>query len=179
VSELPPAPGVGAILDALDRHQVDYLVVGAVAMQAQGWPQRTRDLDITPRASRENLAKLARAVIDVGGRFRIQGYEESGFAPPGGIDARTFESATFVTFKTDHGDLDVILRPDGFSRGYDELEKRARKLEVPGTERCAWVAHGEDVMRSKEVSNREKDLNALPAMRVAFDSWERGRGIDK
>jgi hypothetical protein len=178
VSGLPRAPGIGALLEALDRHQVDYVVVGAVAMQAQGWPQRTRDLDITPRASRENLTKLAGAVSAIGGRFRIEGYEESGFAVPGGIDARTFESATFVTFKTDHGDLDVILRPDGFSRGYDELEKRARKLEVPGTERCAWVAHGEDVMRSKSVSGRAKDLGALPSMREAFEAWERGRGIE-
>lgn len=46
------------ILQALERHLVDHLVVGGVAAQAYGAARTTSDLDCVPRATTENLERL-------------------------------------------------------------------------------------------------------------------------
>jgi hypothetical protein len=96
-----PEPGREAILRALERHEVLYVVIGGAAAQARGWPERTDDLDVTPERSQGNLARLAAAVEDLAGGFRVDDRRyPDGFRPPGGVDARTFRNQICVAFAT-------------------------------------------------------------------------------
>ena len=66
-----PSFNPAAIVAALNRHQVRYVIIGAFAAIAQRAPiPATRDIDITPDASAENLTRLSRALTDLGARIR-------------------------------------------------------------------------------------------------------------
>jgi predicted nucleotidyltransferase len=63
--------GRQAILAALERHQVRYVVIGGAAAQARGWPEPTDDIDVTPERSEGNLTRLAAAVEELDAGFRV------------------------------------------------------------------------------------------------------------
>jgi hypothetical protein len=46
------------ILAALDRHRVDYVLIGAMAMAAQGLVRATRDIDVIVSADAKNVDRL-------------------------------------------------------------------------------------------------------------------------
>jgi hypothetical protein len=58
---------------SLNRYHVRYVIIGAFAAIAQQAPiPATRDIDVTPEASQENLARLSQALIDLGARIRTE-----------------------------------------------------------------------------------------------------------
>jgi hypothetical protein len=66
------------ILAILNRHQVDYMVVGAFAAIAQGAPlQATHDLDVTPRRDTENLRRPSVTLTELDARIRVDDLDES------------------------------------------------------------------------------------------------------
>jgi hypothetical protein len=72
-----PSLNPAAIVAALNRHQVRYVIIGAFAAIAQQAPiPATRDIDFTPEASQENLARLSRALTDLGARLRTEAVPE-------------------------------------------------------------------------------------------------------
>jgi hypothetical protein len=59
-----------AILEALDRERVSYVVVGGFARVVHGSAETTRGLDIVPSLREENLRRLARALDGLGASGR-------------------------------------------------------------------------------------------------------------
>jgi len=174
-----PEPGREAILRALERHGVNFVVIGGAAAQSRGWPGRTDDIDVTPERSRENLSRLAAAVEELGAGFRVdrERYPD-GFRPPGGVDWRTFRNQICVTFTTPHGDFDVVMLPDG-TRGYEEIVATATRERVAGTTIAVPVASAETILHSKATANRQKDRETLPRMREIFDRWRSRDGHER
>jgi hypothetical protein len=160
-----PDPGLEAIVAAFERHEVDYVVIGGEAARARGWPEQTEDVDVTPERSKENLSRLADALEELEAGFRVDPvrYPE-GFRPPGGIDWRTFRSQVWVTLTTRHGDIDVVLTPDG-TDGYEEIAKTATRERLEGTEILVPVASAEMILQSKTAADRPKDHAVLDRMR--------------
>jgi hypothetical protein len=70
-------PGREAILETLERHGVEYVVIGGAAAQARGWPRLTNDIDVTPERSKENLSRLAGALEELSGTRRATGRPEA------------------------------------------------------------------------------------------------------
>ncbi|MGH9244506.1 MAG: hypothetical protein ACRD29_09350 [Acidimicrobiales bacterium] len=60
-----PALDVDRVLAVLDRHQVDFLVVGGVVAIAHGATRPTSDLDCLARRSGTSLDRLAAALRDL------------------------------------------------------------------------------------------------------------------
>jgi hypothetical protein len=56
---------IEALLQALNRHHVEYIIVGGVAALAHGSARLTQDLDIVYRRSRENLVRVVLALGEV------------------------------------------------------------------------------------------------------------------
>ena len=50
------------MLSALSAAAVDYLIVGAYAMAAHGWPRATGDIYIWVRPTPDNAARVLRAL---------------------------------------------------------------------------------------------------------------------
>lgn len=53
-----PFPDVVELLKGLVRHQVDFVVVGGVAVVQHGFSRTTRDLDVVPAPSAANINRL-------------------------------------------------------------------------------------------------------------------------
>jgi hypothetical protein len=135
------------LLRALERHGVEFVVVGGVAAQVHGWEGATADLDIAVSREPSNVERLNRAL-------------ESVDAGEGVIGA--FGTA----FKTRYGRLELVRRAHAIG-GYRDWARNARAEQVDEG-LTVVVAAPEDILRSKEAAGREKDRAALPQMRQAF-----------
>jgi hypothetical protein len=151
------------ILEVLARHEVDFVVVGAVAAIAQGSPLPTEDIDITPDLDRENLERLAGALLELGARLRVEDNPEG---VPFPFDAASLERNEIWTLTTPHGDLDIVFVPAG-TTGYDDLRRSAIAVDF-GTSKVS-MASLVDVIRSKQAAGRPKDLSQLPALRQTLE----------
>lgn len=169
---LPPPPfRPEEILAALARHEVRYVLIGGLAATLRGSPYPTADVDITPASDRPNLGRLAAALRDLGAKLRIEGHQEPVEWP---LDERSFDQGTTWTFTTRFGFVDVCIRPDG-TQGFADLRRDASAEQLTDT-LTVWVASLADVIRSKEAAGRDKDLRALPALRLARERSPEGKG---
>src|SRR5438094_3184513 len=148
------------VLAALHRHGVDFILIGASAAIAQGYPLPTEDIDVTPTRDRENYDRLAAALRELNAKLRSP--TDSVDFP---IDPRFLADVDAWTLDTDAGPLDLVFVPAG-TRGYDDLRRDAIELDlgVP-----VLVASLRDVIRMKEASNRLKDQAQLPALRATLE----------
>ena len=80
-----PDVDVDAILEALDRRDVDYVVIGGFAAELYDVAiPPTRDIDITPSDLPDNLDRLAAALNDLDARLRVLDGPAQGFPIRGG-----------------------------------------------------------------------------------------------
>lgn len=159
-----PDVDVGLILDTLERHRVSYVIIGGFAAELHDVAiPPTRDIDLTPSSSPDNLRRLAAALSALGARFRVHGGPPDGVGIPGGITSDWLSQMVTVTLTTLGGPLDIAMRPDG-TEGFDDLAA-SREL-LPYGDRTVPVASLADVIRSKEAAGREKDLLVIPALRA-------------
>ena len=147
------------IVTTLARHGVLYVLIGALAARLQGFPRLTADADITPRRDRENLERLARALRELGARVFTEGVPE-GLAFD--CSAAALARADMWSLITAAGRIDVAFRPSG-TRGYDDLVEGALPFEVYGV--GLRVASLEDIIRSKEATDRPQDRQDVVVMR--------------
>ena len=157
-----------AIVDVLNRHGVRYVVIGAFAAIAQRAPiPATRDIDLTPDSSAENLTKLSTALKELGARIRTD-------AVDGGLafdhNARSLGAASVWNLICPYGEFDISFVPSGIAGGYEELAAKAHRMRVEAVD--VMVADLSDVIRSKEAAGRPKDLQVLPIL-YRFDRQRR------
>ncbi len=148
-----------AILETLNRHGVAYVVIGGFAATAHGSPLPTVDVDVTPEPSRENLARLAHALTDLGARVRVDGIPE-GLAFSRSV--KTLAATSVLNLITCLGELDIVRRPA--STTYESLASHALVVRLHDVD--VPLAALRDVIESKETANRPKDRRALPILRA-------------
>ena len=147
------------IFRVLAAHGVQYVVIGNLGATLHGSPLVTNDIDLCPSRDDANLVALAAALTELGARIR------TGDAPDGlpfACDAVFLRQ--MVNLTTRFGDLDLSFEPSE-TAGYADLQQRAIRIEFQdglSTE----IASLEDIIRSKEAANREKDRLALPTLRL-------------
>lgn len=163
------------LIETLNRHAVTYLVVGGANTVMQGADHVTTDLDVLPVAEPGNLARLGAAMTQLGARLRVSGLsdEEAKGLPVQLADGGVFHSAQITNWRTDAGDLDVMLSMpdhDGVRRSYEHYAARAvhgRADDIP-----VQLAHLADVIASKAHADRDKDREVLPTLRILLASRE-------
>ena len=149
------------ILAVLNRHGVEYVVIGAFAAIAQGAPlEPTHDVDLTPRRSPDNLGRLSEALSELGARVRAEDVEEGLVFSH---DAASLARMEMLNLTCPAGDFDLVFAPAAAPSGYDDLVQRSVAISVG--RQHARAASLEDVLRSKEEAGREKDIRALPLLR--------------
>jgi hypothetical protein len=149
-----------AIVSVMNRHGVCYVVIGAFAAIAQQAPiAPTRDIDFTPDDSLDNLRHLSDALRDLDARIR-SGPDDGGVRFD--HEARSLRRADMWNLICRHGEFDISFRPAGYDGGYADLIERAHRVVVDGVE--VLVADLDDVIRSKELAGRPKDLRVLPTL---------------
>jgi hypothetical protein len=147
------------ILQVLTAHGVDYVLIGGLAAASHGSPFLTQDVDITPDTGVENLSRLSAALMELGARIRAEGVD-------GGLpfdhDGESLAANSVWNLTTSYGDLDISLRPSG-TEGYADLSRGARAVSAFGV--TVRIASLEDIVRSKQAADRDKDRLVLPTLR--------------
>src|SRR5918992_1270731 len=96
-------PDFRRLLIALVDQDVEFVIVGGIALILQGSARLTRDLDICYARDRTNLKALAAALAPF--RPRLRGAPAS---LPFTFDWRTLESGLNFTLTSDAGDIDLL-----------------------------------------------------------------------
>ena len=156
------------IFEALDDHEVEYVVVGGSAAILWGAQRATRDVDCVAHQTTENHRRLCDALRQMGNpRLRIEGVDDEAAAALSKqlLHPDFFARTAASTWRTDSGSIDVlsdIPDLDGQPVPYSEL--RARATFAPTGELRIPVASLADIIDSKMRANRAKDRDALPEL---------------
>jgi hypothetical protein len=151
------------LLGLLAAHEVRYVIIGGVAAIVHGASRATFDIDIVPEWTSANLDCLAAALREANARLRVPDAAEPIKFP---IDAASLRQFEVSTWRTDYGDIDVVVGSPTSRRGelagYAELRARAQTRHAYGL--TIWVADLADVIESKRALSRDPDLAALPEL---------------
>lgn len=144
-----------AILAALDRRRVTYVVIGSFGRVVRGAEEVPAGLDIVPSLRAENLRRLDEALRD------LEAVDANGKQIA--VEAATITDDPLVEATTPAGDLKIVPEPKG-TRGYDDL-RRAATMEHLGRGLRPSVASTGDLARMLAALGREDDLPKLQALR--------------
>ena len=139
------------LFTTLARHQVAFVLIGALAARLHGFPRMTADIDITPAPDAANLEHLARALRELDARVYTEAVPEG---LPFDCSAAMLQRADVWNLTTTAGRLDIAFRPSG-TTGFDDLVKDAVRFEVYGHPLLA--ASLRDILRSKVAADRPQD----------------------
>lgn len=151
-----------AILQALVKHRVEFVVVGGVAAVLQGAAIMTFDLDIVHERGTANVELLLAALRELDAHYRSR--------PEMAPSAGHLASPGHQLLMTSCGPLDV-LGSVGENRGYSELLPASVVMEIGGLR--VMVLDLPAIIRSKEEAGGEKDLAALPLLRRVLSEREK------
>lgn len=147
------------ILRALAGRCVSYVLVGATAARLQGFPRLTADADITPARDNENLDRLAAALRDLHARVYTESVPEG---LPFSCDGARLARSKLWNLITDAGRIDIVFEPSG-TQGFEDLARSVVTFQVFGIDvRAACL---EDILRSKQASNRLQDQQDVIVLR--------------
>ena len=149
---------VRRLLTTLVDHDVRFVVAGMGAAVLQGAPTTTIDIDVVLLPDFDNYEALAAALNELNAR---RSPHDAGHP----IEDRDLLGESVKNFLTDAGPLDVLPTLIGVGP-YDVVAARAVKMELRG--RQFLVARLEDVLASKEASDRPKDRAAFPVLRATL-----------
>ena len=136
-----------ALLEALERNRVSYVVVGAFARVVHGTGEVTRGLDIAPSPREDNLRRLAQALNE--------------FGRPD--DTPLTVGAEPLSVDTSAGRVTVVPEPWG-TRGYDDIRIRANRENL-GRGLRPQIASTVDLVRMLDASPRPEDADRLQRLR--------------
>jgi len=138
-----------ALIAELVRAEVDFVVIGGVAVVVQGSPRFTRDLDISYATDTANLERLGTLLVALDATLRDVDADVP-FTP----DARTLRGTQMLTLTTREGDLDLLVDPPG-SRGFRSLRRHADIVDLDGN--SVRIASLEDLIEMKRAAGRPQD----------------------
>ncbi len=145
-----------AILTALERERVAYILIGGFARVIQGTEELTHGLDLAPSVRAGSLRSLGVALDDLDAR------RPDGKSPVLGHDLRHRE---VLELQTSAGELKVVPEPAGTRGGYDDL-RRAATREPLGRGLRPRVASIGDLARMAAALGREQDFTPLQQLRI-------------
>jgi hypothetical protein len=147
------------LFTTLARHQVQFVLIGALAARLQGFPRFTRDADITPARDSTNLQHLAAALRELDARIYTDQIPE-GLAFD--CSPQMLARGDIWNLTTKAGRLDLAFNPSG-TTGFADLAPQAVRFDVYG--HTLLAARLEDIIRSKEAAGRPQDKQDVEIMR--------------
>ena len=143
------------ILRVLDEKEVDYVLIGGLAVQTHGHVRTTNDAGLIPAPDPANLERLAAALQALDARVLNPGQEAMQ------VDAKMLPKATIWQFATRDGGIDLMHEVPG-GRPYSELSDRALRVKLGDVE--VPVAGLDDLIQMKLARGRPVDLEDVAAL---------------
>jgi hypothetical protein len=129
------------MLSLLLENKVDFLLVGAYALAAHGFPRATADIDVFVKPSPENAGRVYKALSEFG-------------APLGDVSPADFESpGTILQIGVAPRRIDLITEISGLS--FDEANVDRDVVEIEGL--SVPVISKAKLIINKLSTGREKD----------------------
>lgn len=148
-----------ALLRILAQAEIDFVVIGGVAVVVQANPRFTRDLDICYATDTPNLERLGAVLVSL--EAKLRGVDDDvAFVP----DARALRRTQMLTLSTREGNLDLLVDPAG-SPGYAALRRRADVIQLDGT--SVRIASVEDLLEMKRAAGRPQDQIDIESLEIA------------
>lgn len=155
-------PDFAELLRRLSVADVDFVLIGGMAVGAWGVVRGTKDVDIVVDPDPENLARLAEMAVAAHGHVEAgESFLSSQFSIAGQL-----ASGEQVAIETELGRLDVVQGFDGIP-SFQELNKRAEQADVLGV--TVAVCSVEDLKAMKRASGRTRDLADVEDLEAAND----------
>ena len=148
--ELEPA------LRSLTENEVEFIVVGGVAITAHGSAYITQDLDFCYNRTTQNLEKIVAALGPFNPKLRDFPSEL-----PFIWDTSTLRDGTNFTLKTDIGDIDLLGEVKGVGT-FSDLYPNSVKIEIWGS--TIRIISLDELIVAKQAAGRPKDLLVLPEL---------------
>ncbi|MEQ8276738.1 MAG: hypothetical protein RMA76_26910 [Deltaproteobacteria bacterium] len=151
------------VLEALSRAKVRFVIVGGVAVNLQGVPRFTADLDVAVALDAENLRIVAMAMDELGLVARLPGSLDLLADPDtvrSWIDERNLKAYTFQDSNNPLRQVDLLL---DMPLTLEELEHDADVITAGGV--VARVASIESLIRMKSGTGRAQDASDVEALR--------------
>jgi|SRR5689334_11172819 len=134
-------PDFKDMLSCLKDEKVDFLVVGAYALAAHGFPRATGDLDIWVRNDPENAHRIMRALSKFG-------------APATELSSEDFTSTDLVVqFGVEPSRIDLLTGISGVE--FEEAWQNRVGIEIDNLE--IFILSKQDLLRNKVATGRDKD----------------------
>jgi predicted nucleotidyltransferase len=147
------------LLERLTEAEIRFVLVGGLAVNAWGYLRATRDVDVVPDPSADNLAKLDSLLRELGGKVDVGG--------------RLLDSSAISTFlktgdrtlvMTELGQVDVL---QGLPQvpAFATLDAEASDVDIEGF--SVRVCSFEHLRTMKQASERPRDRDDLEALDAA------------
>lgn len=154
-------------ITSLARNNVDFVIVGGVAVTLHSSGYVTRDLDLCYSREKENIKRL---VVSLRPFLPKPRNWEEGL--PFIFDESTLRNGTNFTFETSIGDVDLLGEVEGIGSYKDALANSV-EYELYGVRVRAFTLDA--LIASKTAADRPKDHLVLPeleALKEALDPNE-------
>lgn len=146
----------------LNKHGVEYLVVGGYALAFHGRPRHTGDLDIWIKVSEENAQRMLQVLKDFG--LASLGFEKEDFLKEGYVTQIGYPPLR----------IDILNNIDGVS--FQEAYGNRELVELEGLE-VAYIGL-RDFIQNKEAVGRARDLSDIKEIQAkSKQQWKKGRKI--
>lgn len=172
MADLPDAdtlPRFYDLLRVLCEHEVAFVLIGGFAVSLQGYVRTTKDIDVVPESTRENVSRLWDALTAVAARpAEISDFRPSELPMTFTVDGLIEGGGNWVLYTT-LGRLDLmpyVEDTDG-ELTYDELRESAERVDLAEIGHPIWVASVEHLIGMKEHANRDQDRIDITALRMA------------
>jgi hypothetical protein len=143
-------------LRLLIQHQVEFVIVGGVAISAHGSSYLTYDLDVAYARTRDNLKRLTDALAPYHPRPR-----DFPADLPFIWDEQTIKQSTNFTLTTDLGNIDLLGEVTGLG-DYEEVRGQCVVMNLFNLP-CK-VLSLDALIVAKRAAGRPKDLLVLPEL---------------
>lgn len=157
------------LLAALTAHKVEFVVIGGFSLAAHGFVRGTKDVDIVPEPSRDNLQRLLVALQDLEAEpLAIGDFKQEEL--PLQLDLAGLSQGGNWLLRTRLGRLDVMQHVQGMT-SYQQLRAGAMSPELAELDDAPPFAGYDDLIAMKHAAGRDQDL-------IDIAELERARGTD-
>jgi hypothetical protein len=154
-------------LRLLTEHQVEFVIVGGVAISAHGSSYLTYDLDVAYARTRDNLKRLAAALAPYHPRPR-----DFPADLPFAWDEQTLKQGTNFTLITELGNIDLLGEVSGLG---DYTQVRGQSVVMNLFDLQCRVLTLDALIIAKRAAGRMRDLLVLPELEALREIAEENK----
>jgi len=152
------------IFEELNEENIDYLVVGGLAVNFHGIPRMTYDIDLMIHLDSANILKLVSKFVKWGYQPRVPVNPEdlaNEKKRNNWIQNKNMKAFTFYNERQPIGEVDLVMESP---IPYDELRARAITIELEGQE--IPVVSIQDLIELKLEAGRKQDISDVENLRA-------------